>query len=66
MSIELSSELERLVQSKVASGRYNSASDVVQDALQLLEEQDRYFALHDRYFALHKDQIRDKIALGYD
>jgi antitoxin ParD1/3/4 len=59
MSIELSSELEQLLKSEVASGRYNSASDVVRDALRLLEEQDRYLALH-------KNEIRDKIARGYD
>jgi antitoxin ParD1/3/4 len=59
MSIELSSELEQLIQSQVASGRYNSASDVLKDALRLLEEQDRYIALH-------KNEIREKIARGYN
>jgi antitoxin ParD1/3/4 len=59
MIIELPPELENLVRSKVASGCYQSASDVLKDALRLLEEQESYTALH-------RDQIREKIANGYD
>jgi len=33
-------ELEKFVSAKVESGRYNSASEVVREALRLLEEQD--------------------------
>jgi antitoxin ParD1/3/4 len=58
MSIEISSELEQLVQSKVASGRYQSASDVLKDALGLLEEREIFTALH-------RDEIRREIAGGY-
>ena len=41
MNVSLTPELERFVQTKVAKGRYNSASEVVREALRLLEEQDR-------------------------
>jgi antitoxin ParD1/3/4 len=40
MNINLTPQLEDLVRQKVASGRYNSASEVVREALRLLEEQD--------------------------
>jgi antitoxin ParD1/3/4 len=41
MNINLTPQLEELVRSKVASGLYASASEVVREALRLLEEQDR-------------------------
>jgi antitoxin ParD1/3/4 len=40
MNISLTPKLEELVKAKVASGKYNSASEVVREALRLLEEQD--------------------------
>jgi putative addiction module CopG family antidote len=40
MNISLTSELERFVQAKVRSGRYSSASEVIREALRLLELQD--------------------------
>ena len=39
MNVSLTPELERFVQEKVHSGRYTSASEVVREALRLLEEQ---------------------------
>ncbi len=41
MNVSLTPELEQLVVAKVASGRYQSASEVLREALRLLEEQDR-------------------------
>ena len=41
MNVNLTPKLERLVQNKVKTGRYNSASEVVRAALRLLEENDR-------------------------
>lgn len=41
MNISLTKELEALVLQKVRSGRYLSASEVVREALRLLEERDR-------------------------
>jgi antitoxin ParD1/3/4 len=40
MNVSLTPELEKLVSAKVESGRYNSASEVVREALRLLEEHD--------------------------
>jgi antitoxin ParD1/3/4 len=59
MNVHLTDELERLVQSKVQSGRYNSASEVVREALRLLEERDELRAIR-------KDELRKRIAEGLD
>ena len=40
MNISLTEELEELVQRKVESGRYSSASEVVRAGLRLLEQED--------------------------
>jgi antitoxin ParD1/3/4 len=42
MNVSLTPQLEELVREKVSSGLYNSASEVVRDALRLMEEQDRF------------------------
>ena len=41
MNVSLTPELERFVQEKVRSGRYTSASEVVREALRLLEEHEQ-------------------------
>jgi antitoxin ParD1/3/4 len=41
MNVSLTPELERFVATKVKTGRYNSASEVVREALRLLEENDK-------------------------
>lgn len=41
MNIHLTPQLEALVRSKVESGLYNSASEVIREALRLLDEQER-------------------------
>lgn len=38
MNVSLTPDLERFVAERVASGEYQSASEVVQEALQLLQE----------------------------
>jgi antitoxin ParD1/3/4 len=38
MNVSLTPELEKFVNNKVRTGRYNSASEVVREALRLLEE----------------------------
>ena len=57
MNVSLTPALEKLVQHKVETGRYNSASEVIREALRLMEERDQ---MQD----LHKDEIRKKIATG--
>ncbi len=57
MNISLTRELEQLVQDKVRTGMYLSASEVVREGLRLLEERD----------SLRRAQLmslRKKIALG--
>ena len=58
MNVDLTPELEQLVQGKVKSGRYGSASDVVRDALRLLEQRDEVFTLR-------RDEIRLQIEEGW-
>ena len=41
MNVNLTPQLEELVRSKVNSGMYSSASEVVREALRLMDEQDR-------------------------
>jgi antitoxin ParD1/3/4 len=41
MNISLPAELEEVVDRRVRTGRYGSASEVVREALRLLEERDR-------------------------
>ena len=59
MNVNLTTELEQLVQQKVKSGRYNSASEVVRDALRLLADRDELMELR-------KQELRKKIAMGLD
>ncbi|MCF8204123.1 MAG: type II toxin-antitoxin system ParD family antitoxin [Methylotenera sp.] len=41
MNVNLTPQLEELVRAKVSSGLYTSASEVVREALRLMQEQDR-------------------------
>ena len=41
MNVSLTPELERIVAKRVASGRFASASEVIAEALRLLEERDQ-------------------------
>lgn len=46
MNVNLTPALEALVQRKVESGLYNNQSEVVREALRLLEERDRLREAH--------------------
>ena len=59
MNVNLTPQLEELVRSKVSSGMYNSASEVVREALRLMDEQDRI-----RQVRL--DELRQDIRKGLD
>ena len=41
MNVSLTPQLETMIQQRVASGRYNNASEVVREALRLLEEREQ-------------------------
>jgi antitoxin ParD1/3/4 len=45
MNISLTPHLESMIRQKIASGSYNSASEVVREALRLLEQEDQVRAL---------------------
>ena len=53
MNISLTPTLEKFVQDKVASGLYNSVSEVIREALRLLASKDRIS--QDRLVQLNKD-----------
>ncbi|MBD2517838.1 type II toxin-antitoxin system ParD family antitoxin [Nostoc sp. FACHB-973] len=59
MNVSLTPELEKWVQSKVESGMYTSASEVIREGLRLLKEQD---ALK----AIRLGELRREIQQGID
>ena len=58
MNVHLTPELEQLVQTRVKSGSYSSASEVVREALQLLLQRDELLTLR-------KSEIRAQIEEGW-
>ena len=61
MNVNLTPQLEELVRSKVASGLYTSASEVVREALRLMDEQDR---LREAKLAQVRSDVRQGLASG--
>jgi len=59
MNISLTKELEEMVHEKVRSGLYNSASEVIRDALRLLTEQDELRRIR-------LERLRKDVQLGID
>ena len=59
MNVSLTPELEQLIRTKVQSGLYLSASEVVREALRLLEERDRVQAMK-------LAELRKEIQVGLD
>ena len=59
MNVSLTPELEAFIDARVASGRYQSASEVVRAGLRLLEVDER-----DREAALA--EVRQKIGVGLE
>src|SRR5260370_7878781 len=57
MNVNLTPQLEEMIRQKVDSGMYNSASEVVRDALRLMDEKDRLRAAK-------LDQLRQEIQDG--
>jgi antitoxin ParD1/3/4 len=55
MNVSLTPELERLVNEKVESGLYQTASEVVREALRLLKDRD-----------LAREQLRADVQAGFD
>lgn len=61
MNVNLPPQLEELVRSKLASGLYTSASEVVREALRLMDEQDR---LREAKLAQLRSDVREGLASG--
>jgi len=59
MNVSLTPQLEDLIKKKVESGLYGSASEVMREALRLLDERDR---LH----TMRLEQLRAEIKKGLD
>ena len=59
MNVSLTKELEALVQKKVKNGFYHTASEVVRDALRLLEERDRLYQVR-------LQELRTQVKKGLD
>jgi antitoxin ParD1/3/4 len=57
LNVSLTAELERFVQERVSSGRYQTASEVVREGLRLLERQERD---HEEAF----EALKSKLARG--
>lgn len=55
MNVSLTPELERVVNDKVESGMYQTASEVVREALRLLKERDDA-----------REQLRADVQAGFD
>ena len=55
MNVSLTPELERLVNEKVESGLYQTASEVVREALRLLKERDQA-----------REHLRADVQAGFD
>ena len=61
MNVSLTPDLERYVQNKVGTGRYRSSSEVVREALRLLEEKDQE---REQQMAILKHEIQRGIDSG--
>ena len=59
MNVSLTPELEQLIHKKVETGLYLSASEVVREALRLLEERDKLQAMK-------FEEVRKEIQIGID
>ena len=56
INVSLTSEWQRFLDEKVASGRYESASELVRDGLRLIEQRDRLIAI---------EELRAQIDVGW-
>ena len=57
MHVSLTPKLEELVREKVESGLYNNASEVIREALRLMQE-------YDEIRRLKLERLRDELAKG--
>ncbi len=58
MNVSLTPQLDKFVVKKVASGRYTSASEVIREALRLMEERDQIRAAE---MATFHDELNQRL-----
>lgn len=58
MNVSLTPELEEMINQKVESGLYNSASEVIREGLRLLKEQDDLRRIR-------QEELRREVLKGY-
>lgn len=59
MNVNLTPELDQMVHEKVNSGLYNSASEVIREALRLMQEKDEFRRMR-------LDELRREINIGLE
>ena len=59
MNVSLTPELEQLINQKVSTGMYHSASEVIREALRLLKE-------HDTLRSIQHEELRREISIGME
>lgn len=59
MNVSLTPQLEEFIKRKVESGLYHTSSEVIREALRLLEE-------HDRFQEMKLETLRKEIKSGID
>jgi len=62
MNVSLTVELEAFVQARVKSGRYTSASEVVREALRLMEKRDARLAEREHALQAFQTELDRRIA----
>jgi antitoxin ParD1/3/4 len=62
MNVSLTPELEKFVQERVESGRYTSASEVVREALRLMEKRDRRLLEREQALQAFQTELDRRIA----
>jgi antitoxin ParD1/3/4 len=62
MNVSLTPELEKFVQDKVEGGRYTSASEVVREALRLMEKHDQRLAEREEALKAFQAELDRRIA----
>jgi antitoxin ParD1/3/4 len=64
MNVSLTPELEKFISAKVETGRYSSTSEVVREALRLLEERDQLRSVQLGEFNLELGRRLDALNRG--
>ena len=66
MNISLTPQLENYVKNKVDTGRYTSASEVIREALRLLESQDPSSQLDTKLIALKQAIAEGLLKMSFE